>query len=108
MRRSVMKLFLATTLMVFLSPMALAQDDAVSTVMSTILRERESLHPGDSQSQLEKLFVPDGGLSSELERTYVSRHCSYVKVDVQLRIPESREDTQVSPVILSLSSLYVA
>ncbi len=75
--------------------------------MAAILQDWESIHPGDSRARLEKLFTPEGGLSSPFERTYVSLRCSYVKVDIKFREVGTGEGVHATYVVESLSKLYV-
>ena len=46
------------------------------------LTRMQTVHPGMTRADLLQVFLPEGGLSTGLERTYVSRDCPYFKVDV--------------------------
>lgn len=46
------------------------------------LEQMQRVKPGMRRSDLLTLFTTEGGLSTPLQRTYVSRHCPYFKVDV--------------------------
>ena len=96
---------IAATLLAWLPSIAVSQDDKVSAVMAAILQDREAIHVGDTRTRLEERFLPDGGLSTIEERTYVSRRCPYVKVDVVFRRSDNGE--RGAFVIVSLSRLYV-
>jgi hypothetical protein len=41
-----------------------------------------TIEPGMSRDQLMKVFTTEGGLSTARQRTFVSRDCSFFKVDV--------------------------
>lgn len=58
--------------------------DHVQWVADT-LRKMQTIQPGMSRAQLEQVFTTEGGLSSALQRTFISRDCRYFKVDVTFR-----------------------
>jgi hypothetical protein len=43
----------------------------------------ETVKAGMTRSDLLKVFTAEGGLSTGLQRTFVSRDCRYFKVDVE-------------------------
>jgi hypothetical protein len=45
----------------------------------------EAVKPGMTRRDLLAVFTTEGGLSTGLRRTYVSRDCPYFKVDVQFK-----------------------
>jgi len=47
------------------------------------LMRMESIKPGMTRGELLKVFTVEGGLSTGLRRTFVSRDCPYFKVDVE-------------------------
>ena len=47
------------------------------------LEKMEVVKPGMTRNDLLKVFRTEGGLSTGLKRTYVSRECAYFKVDVE-------------------------
>jgi hypothetical protein len=46
------------------------------------LEKMETIKPGMTRGELNAVFQPQGGLSTALHRTFVSRDCIYFKVDV--------------------------
>jgi hypothetical protein len=46
------------------------------------LKRIETIKPGMTREALLKVFTTEGGLSTGLHRTFVSRDCPYFKVDV--------------------------
>jgi hypothetical protein len=50
--------------------------------VSHILEKMEAIKPGMTREELLKVFRTEGGLSTGLHRTFVSRDCSYFRVDV--------------------------
>jgi hypothetical protein len=56
--------------------------DHVSWVAET-LKRIETIKPGMTREDLLKVFTTEGGLSTGLRRTFVSRDCPYFKIDVQ-------------------------
>jgi hypothetical protein len=47
------------------------------------LKRMQTVKPGMTREDLLKVFTTEGGLSTGLRRTFVSRDCPYFKVDVQ-------------------------
>jgi hypothetical protein len=47
------------------------------------LKRIQTITPGMTRQQLLTVFTTEGGLSTGLQRTFVSRDCPYFKVDVQ-------------------------
>lgn len=55
--------------------------------------------PGMTRQELLKIFTTEGGISTGLHRTFVSRDCSYFKVDVDFKAvgrPHSDKDGRVT------------
>jgi hypothetical protein len=46
------------------------------------LEKVETIKPGMTREELLKVFTTEGGLSTGLHRTFISRDCLYFKVDV--------------------------
>jgi hypothetical protein len=49
------------------------------------LEKMETIKPGMTRADLLKAFRTEGGLSTRLLRTFVSRDCPYFKVDVEFK-----------------------
>ncbi len=80
------------------------------------LSKMETIRPGMTREQLMKVFRTEGGLSTGLSRTFVSRDCPYFKVDVQFRAvgrPDRDTDGRVtleedaSDIIVQVSRPYL-
>lgn len=56
--------------------------DHVSWVAEA-LKRIATIKPGMTREDLLKVFTTEGGLSTGLRRTFVSRDCPYFKIDVQ-------------------------
>jgi hypothetical protein len=59
----------------------------------------ESIRPGVTREELMRVFRTEGGLSTGLHRTFVSRECPYFKVDVEFRAvgrPDRDSDGRVT------------
>jgi hypothetical protein len=56
--------------------------DHVAWVGET-LKRIETIKPGMTRQDLLEVFTTEGGLSTALRRTFVSRDCPYFKVDVE-------------------------
>ena len=72
--------------LVFASPTAQSDQRASSqggiAWVAQALKRMQTIHPGMTRSDLLKVFTTEGGLSTGLHRTFVSRDCPYFKVDV--------------------------
>ena len=50
-----------------------------------VLKQIQTIKPGMTRTDLLRVFATEGGLSTPLHRTFVSRDCPYFKVDVEFR-----------------------
>ena len=53
--------------------------------IAKVLRRLDTIHPGMTRKDLDRLVTAEGGLSTRLERTYVFIDCPYIKVDVHFK-----------------------
>jgi hypothetical protein len=51
--------------------------------VTQVLEKMETIKVGMTREDLLKVFTTEGGLSTGLRRTFVSRDCPYFKVDVE-------------------------
>jgi hypothetical protein len=58
--------------------------DHIAWVTHT-LEKMETIKPGMTREDLLKVFRTEGGLSTALRRTFISRDCPYFKVDVEFK-----------------------
>jgi hypothetical protein len=63
---------------------ATASTDHRAWVAET-LKRIQTVKPGMTREDLLKVFTTEGGLSTGLRRTFVSRDCPYFKIDVQFQ-----------------------
>jgi len=56
-----------------------------------VLKRMGSVKPGMTRADLLRVFKKEGGLSTGMQRTFVSQDCPYFKVDVTFR-PVNRPD----------------
>ena len=82
-----------------------------------VLLKMSCITPGMTRADLLRIFTTEGGLSTGLQRTYVSQDCPYFKVDVTFQAvgrPESDREGRVTLVedgrdrIASISRPYLA
>ncbi|MGB9337558.1 MAG: hypothetical protein WCB14_21290 [Candidatus Acidiferrales bacterium] len=80
------------------------------------LKKMETIKPGMTRKALLEVFKTEGGLSTGLQRTYVSKECSYFKVDVEFEVvgrPNRDENGRVTlvednrDVIVKISRPYL-
>jgi hypothetical protein len=84
--------------------------------VAEVLERMQSIRPGMSREALRRVFQMEGGLSTGLQRTFVSRDCLYFKVDVEFQAvgrPDRDENGRVRSVedsrdiILKISKPYL-
>jgi hypothetical protein len=64
-----------------------------------VLKQMQTIKPGMTREQLLSVFTTEGGLSTGLSRTYVSKECPYFKVSVEFHAigrPERDNDGRVT------------
>ena len=83
-----------------------ADTDHVAWVQSTMQR-MATIEPGMTRAELLAVFTTEGGISSRLHRTFVSRDCPNFKVDVEFRAvgPEGEDPRDT---IVKISRPYLA
>ena len=67
--------------------------------MGHALEKMETVKPGMTRDDLLHVFKTEGGLSTALHRTFVSRDCAYFKVDVEFQAvgrPDRDSDGRVT------------
>jgi len=82
-------------------------DKILSGKVSEILTETAALKAGSKRIDLEKHFTTEGGLSNSNQRTYVSKRCSFIKIDVRFQ-PLSAQQESPDDTILEISKPYLA
>ena len=61
--------------------------------VAEVLKRMQTIKPGMSRKALLSVFTTEGGLSTELRQTFVSRDCPYFKVDVEFQaVGRSKRD----------------
>jgi hypothetical protein len=81
-----------------------------------VLTRMQTIRPGMTRDALLTVFTIEGGLSTRLHRTFVSRDCPYFKVDVEFQavgLPDRNTNGRATPVeggrdiIVKISRPYV-
>jgi len=76
----------------------------------------QRIKPGMTRNSLLRVFTTEGGLSTGLQRTFVSRDCPYFKIDVEFQAvgrPDRDENERVTlvegneDIILKASTPYL-
>jgi len=92
-----------------------AKQDHIAWVAHA-LEKMQTIKPGMTRADLLKVFTIEGGLSSSLHSTFVSRDCPYFKVDVDFQAigrPSRDNEGRVTliednrDVIISISRPYL-
>lgn len=69
------------------------------TWVAQALKRIQTVKPGMTREALLKVFTTEGGISTGLQRTFVSRDCPYFKVDVEFKAvgrPDRDRDGRVT------------
>ena len=83
-------------------------DKNLTKQMLNILKEWKTITPGTTRTELLKVFTTEGGLSSAARRTFVHRHCPYIKVDVDLTLSDpKRRDERPADIVTKISKPYL-
>jgi hypothetical protein len=53
--------------------------------VAEVVKRMETIKPGMTRKKLFTVFRTEGGLSTGLQRTFVSRDCPYFKIDVEFQ-----------------------
>jgi hypothetical protein len=86
------------------------------TWVAEVLERMQTIKPGMTRKTLLTVFTTEGGLSTGLQRTFVSRDCSYFKIDVEFQAvgrPDRDENGRVTlvegneDIILRVSRPYL-
>jgi hypothetical protein len=71
------------------------------------LNAMQTLKISVTRSDLMKIFTSEGGLSTTSQRTYVYRHCPYIKVDVKFAASSHDEELPTDKIV-EVSRPYLA
>jgi len=84
--------------------------------VAEVLKRMQTIKPGMTRNSLLRVFTTEGGLSTGLQRTFVSRDCPYFKIDVEFQAvgrPNRDENGRVTlvegneDIILKASTPYL-
>jgi hypothetical protein len=84
--------------------------------VAEVLKRMDTIMPGTTREAFYRVFTTEGGLSTGVQRTFVSRDCPYFKVDVEFQAigrPDRDGDGRVTLVedgkdlILTVSRPYL-
>ena len=84
--------------------------------VAEVLKRMQRIKPGMTRNSLLRVFTTEGGLSTGLQRTFVSRDCPYFKIDVEFQAvgrPDRDENERVTlvegneDIILKASTPYL-
>jgi hypothetical protein len=82
-------LLVALAVLLHTSSQASSSQDHTEWVRASML-EMQALKAGMTRSDVEKVFVAEGGISSAIQTTYTFRKCPYFHVDVEFTVEGSR------------------
>lgn len=118
-RRSILQFLIAAGLAGGTSALASTENERHSAHVAwvaEVLGRMLTITPGMERTQLMGVFSTEGGISTALRRTFISRDCPYFKVDVTFRRAEKSAknddrnevlNEQDSDVITSISKPYL-
>jgi len=85
-------------------------DRNLTKQISDILTECKKITPGMTRADLLKVFTTEGGIFTATHRTFVHRHCPYIKVDVEFALSEQKQkviEERPTDTILKISKPYL-
>jgi hypothetical protein len=59
--------------------------------VTDVMKRMQTVKVGMTRSELLTVFTTEGGISTDLQRTFVSRDCPYFKVDVEFEAVGRRD-----------------
>ena len=95
-----MKTILAAVLLAIIGLIVVTPSGAQQTTgahvvwVTEVLKRMQTIRPGMTRKTLLTVFTTEGGLSTGLRRTFVSRDCPYFKVDVEFQAVGGRPATR--------------
>jgi hypothetical protein len=97
------------------APVRVQSESHIDWVTEVLIR-MQTVKLGMTRNELLKIFTTEGGISTGLRRTFVSRDCPFFKVDVEFRAvgrPSRDQDRRVTlqedgrDVIVKISKPYL-
>jgi len=92
------------------SPAGDEVDKNLTKQISDILSECKKITAGTTRAELLKVFTTEGGLSTAIHRTFVHRHCPYIKVDVDFTLSDPKQsivDERPTDTVSKISKPYL-
>jgi len=86
-------------------------DEYLTKQISNILTECQKIKPGMTRAELSKVFTTEGGLSTAKHRTSVHRRCPYIRVDVDFKPSDPKQNVleeRPADTIRNISNPYLA
>jgi hypothetical protein len=78
--------------------------------IAMVLRQLSTIHPGMTRKDLTSILTTEGGISTRFQRTYVSRECPYIKLNVRFKADKGDRDAiheEPEDIIESVSGPYL-
>jgi hypothetical protein len=72
-------------------------DEEHTQWIANLMQSIATIQPGMTRQDLFQVFTEEGGLSTRTRRTYVYKHCPYIKVDVEFSAVEDSGVDATSP-----------
>ncbi len=88
-------------------PTSYGSDKILTEKVTEIITEADSLKEGNTRADVRKYFTTEGGISTPSQRTYVSKRCPYIKIDIQFR-PVNADKESMGDVIQKISKPYLS
>ena len=85
-------------------------DKTLTKQITVVLKECQTIKPGMTRSQFLKVFTTEGGLWTAEHRTFVYRSCAYIKVDVDFRLSDPKQNVleeRPTDIIVKISKPYL-
>jgi len=72
-----------------------------------VMQEIATVKPGMKRSDILRVFTEEGGLSTRSHRTYVYRHCPYIKVEVEFSPLDHTPDESLEDKVTKISRPFL-
>jgi hypothetical protein len=83
-------------------------DEEHTKWIASVMRAIDDIKPGMTRDEIKKVLHEEGGLSTRTHRTYVYKHCPFIKVDVVFAPADADQGTEKpEDKVVSLSRPYL-
>lgn len=86
MKKVLVTLFILSIPCLLFAKDTVKYDKELTEKIAEIIKETAEIKVGSARKELLKYYTTEGGISHPKQRTYASRRCPYIKVDVEFEL----------------------